>query len=173
MKSPLKSKFIALTLSTLAFLVFAQLADAGWGRRGRRQQVAYAQACPSQQFARSPSGGSVTPPYPSPVVTPSVGGASDVGLGWINAVRARVGIRPLGYDPAMGSVAANNNAHQRSRGLGHWFRGDTRQNAGMGPLDAIQSLWLASGAHAAAIFDPNITVGAVAYDGQFATFSAR
>src|SRR5215472_12894244 len=37
----------------------------------------------------------------------------------LNRIRARMGLAPAAYDPALSSWAAQNNAAQSSRGLGH------------------------------------------------------
>jgi hypothetical protein len=97
----------------------------------------------------------------------------DYGLGWINAYRASCGLHPLAYDPAMASVATINNSIQRTRGLGHHYRGDRVQNAGMGSLPTILSMWAADPPHRAILLDRSITAGAVVWDGYHATFSAR
>lgn len=89
---------------------------------------------------------------------------------WLNAVRAQYGRSPLAFDAALQRNAAINS----SRGFGHsWFGGATRQNVGMGSLQAVQSMWLASPAHVAALLDPGITKYGLACVNGVWTYSAR
>jgi uncharacterized protein YkwD len=95
-------------------------------------------------------------------------------LGWLNAERARRGFSPVTWDAALAADAAANNAQQSARGLGHFYLGSARrQNAGMGALGQVESMWLASPAHAAALFDPSIRLVGLAGAGPYWTYNAR
>jgi uncharacterized protein YkwD len=152
-------KLSALALSASFILALAITeSDAGWRCRARRRPRCQpapmaAQAAPAQAYAVAPS-------------------ASDPGafLAWINAVRSRSGLRPVGWDQDMAADAAQNSA----RGFGHFFMGRARrQNAGVGQLGAVESAWLQSPAHASAILDPSITAVGLAGVGGVWTFAAR
>ncbi len=74
-------------------------------------------------------------------------------VGWLNSQRSMRGLSAVGYDPGLSSWAALNSA----AGFGHSVRAGRRQNAGVGSLESVCTGWLASPAHAAALFDPSIT----------------
>jgi len=89
---------------------------------------------------------------------------------WINSVRARVGLRPVGWSDNLASYAAVNS----SRGFGHTYMGGTRrQNVGVGALSTVQAMWLQSGGHWDAIADPTITEVGLAYVNGVWTMNAR
>jgi hypothetical protein len=92
---------------------------------------------------------------------------------WLNATRARYGLRPVGYDPNLTSWAHMNNAQQTRRGLGHYVMGPARrQNSALGNAASIGSIWMASPAHRAALLDPTIRWIGVAGWGAYWTFNA-
>mgnify|MGYP002378940839 CR=1 FL=1 len=92
---------------------------------------------------------------------------------WLNAVRAAYGLGMVGYDPNLAGWAAMNNAQQAALGLGHHVMGPARrQNSGMGDVASVESMWMASPAHLAALLDPTITSIGIAGAGMWWTFNA-
>jgi uncharacterized protein YkwD len=92
---------------------------------------------------------------------------------WLNATRARYGLRPVGYDPNLAQWAAVNNAQQQYRGMGHYVMGPSRrQNCAVGNSASIGSMWMNSPAHRAALLDPNIRWIGLAGLGAYWTFNA-
>lgn len=92
---------------------------------------------------------------------------------WLNATRAAYGLPAVGYDPSLASWAAMNNQHQASYGIGHFVFGPgRRQNSAMGAFPGIESMWMASPAHAAALLDPTIRWIGIAGLGAYWTFLA-
>ena len=93
---------------------------------------------------------------------------------WLNATRAAYGLPAVGHDPNLSSWAAVNNSHQASRGMGHFVMGPARrQNAAMGGYPGIESMWMASPAHRAALLDPTIRWIGIAGLGAYWTFNAN
>jgi uncharacterized protein YkwD len=94
-------------------------------------------------------------------------------LNWLNSTRAAYGLPAVGYDPNLESWAAMNSAEQASRGIGHFVMGPARrQNSAMGGFPGIESMWMNSPAHRAALLDPTIQwIGIAAY-GAYWTFNA-
>jgi hypothetical protein len=93
---------------------------------------------------------------------------------WLNATRAAYGLTAVGYDPNLASWAALNNGHQASRGMGHFVMGPARrQNSAMGVFPGIESMWMASPAHRAALLDPTIRWIGIAALGAYWTFNAN
>ncbi len=94
-------------------------------------------------------------------------------MNWLNATRAAYGLGAVGYDPNLENWAAMNSAQQASSGLGHFVMGPARrQNSAMGGFPGIESMWMASPAHRAALLDPSIQwIGIAAY-GAYWTFNA-
>ena len=94
--------------------------------------------------------------------------------GWLNATRARYGLRPVGFDPNLAGWAATNNSQQAARGMGHHVMGPARrQNCAMGQAASIGAMWMASPAHQSALLDPSITMIGIAGLGTYWTFNAR
>ncbi len=94
-------------------------------------------------------------------------------VNWLNATRAQYGLRPVGYDPNLTNWAAQNNAQQNSRGLGHFVMGPARrQNSAMGNYASIGAMWMGSPAHRAALLDPTISFVGIAGAGAYWTFNA-
>jgi uncharacterized protein YkwD len=92
---------------------------------------------------------------------------------WLNGVRAQYGLPAVAYDDNLSRWADQNNAHQNSRGLGHFVMGPARrQNSAMGGYGSIGSMWLASPAHASALLDPSIRAIGIAGSGAYWTFNA-
>lgn len=92
---------------------------------------------------------------------------------WLNQTRAAYGLPAVGYDPNLESWAAQNSMQQASSGIGHFVMGPARrQNSAMGGFPGIESMWMNSPAHRAALLDPTIRwVGIAAY-GAYWTFNA-
>jgi hypothetical protein len=92
---------------------------------------------------------------------------------WLNATRAAYGLGAVGYDPNLASWAAMNNNSQAAYGIGHFVMGPARrQNSAMGGFPGIESMWMASPAHAAALLDPTIRWIGIASYGAYWTFNA-
>ncbi len=92
---------------------------------------------------------------------------------WLNATRAAYGLPAVGYDPNLESWAAMNNNSQASYGIGHFVMGPARrQNSAMGGFPGIESMWMASPAHRAALLDPTIRWIGIAGYGAYWTFNA-
>lgn len=87
---------------------------------------------------------------------------------WLNFQRQSRGLGPLAYDANLASIAAANS----SRGFGHHGLHRGRENVGMGALGTVQSMWLSSPLHAAALFDPGVTRYGVACVGNVWTYCA-
>lgn len=95
-------------------------------------------------------------------------------LSWLNAYRARFYRNPVTLDPALSADAAASNAAMRRFGFGHHFRYAPNQKCvGMGSLATIEAMWQADPPHNAWLLKPGLTAVGVAFDGQYATFSAR
>ena len=95
-------------------------------------------------------------------------------LNWLNATRAAYGLSAVGYDPNLSSWAAVNNDHQAASGIGHFVMGPARrQNSAMGGFPGIESMWMASPAHRAALLDPTIRWIGIAGLGAYWTFNAN
>ena len=92
---------------------------------------------------------------------------------WLNGVRASYGLPAVGYDPNLESWASMNSAQQATSGMGHYVMGPARrQNSAMGGFPGVESMWMASPAHRAALLDPSIRwIGVAAY-GAYWTFNA-
>src|SRR5579885_1611942 len=92
---------------------------------------------------------------------------------WLNATRAAYGVPAVGYDPNLESWAAMNSAQQAASGIGHFVMGPARrQNSAMGGFPGIESMWMASPAHRAALLDPTIRWIGIASYGAYWTFNA-
>ena len=92
---------------------------------------------------------------------------------WLNSTRAAYGLPAVGYDPNLASWAAMNNNHQAAYGMGHHVMGPARrQNSAMGGFPGIESMWMSSPAHAAALLDPTIRWIGIAGLGAYWTFNA-
>jgi len=112
------------------------------------------------------------PAATAPVATAPVGDAYGF-TAWLNATRAAYGLAAVGYDPNLESWAAMNSAQQASSGLGHFVMGPARrQNSAMGGFPGIESMWMASPAHRAALLDPSIQWIGIAVYGAYWTFNA-
>jgi uncharacterized protein YkwD len=93
---------------------------------------------------------------------------------WLNSTRAAYGLAPVGYDPNLAGWAAANNDQQAARGMGHHVMGPaTRQNSAVGGFPGVESMWMASPAHRAALLDPTIRWIGIAGLGAYWTFNAN
>jgi uncharacterized protein YkwD len=93
---------------------------------------------------------------------------------WLNATRASYGLPAVNHDPNLSSWAAMNNNQQASYGIGHFVMGPARrQNSAMGAFPGIESMWMASPAHRAALLDPTIRWIGIAGLGAYWTFNAN
>jgi uncharacterized protein YkwD len=93
---------------------------------------------------------------------------------WLNATRAQYGLAPVAYDPNLSSWAAQNNAQQQSRGMGHYVFGPARrQNSATGSYSSIGAMWMGSPMHRAALLDPSIRWIGIAGLGAYWTFNAN
>jgi uncharacterized protein YkwD len=94
-------------------------------------------------------------------------------LSWLNSTRAAYGLPAVGYDPNLESWASANNMQQASRGMGHYVMGPARrQNSAMGGFPGVESMWMGSPAHRAALLDPTIRWIGIAGYGAYWTFNA-
>ncbi len=95
-------------------------------------------------------------------------------LSWLNSTRASYGLAAVGYDPNLESWASANNMQQASRGMGHYVMGPARrQNSAMGGFPGVESMWMSSPAHRAALLDPTIRWIGIASYGAYWTFNAN
>ncbi len=138
-------------------------------------QTSYVQ--PNAQPAATPAPAATAAPATAAPATaaPATAASGDAYgfLGWLNATRASYGLSAVGYDPNLEAWAAQNSAQQAASGIGHFVMGPARrQNSAMGGFPGIESMWMASPAHRAALLDPTIQwIGIAAY-GAYWTFNA-
>lgn len=172
-------RFHKLTIAAMVLVAtLTRQADAGkW--RHRRARACRAPACYQPAPMASPQayqGAAVQPaPQPAPVAPSpsSAPGGDPYGFtAWLNATRAAYGLPAVGYDPNLESWAAMNSAQQASSGIGHFVMGPARrQNSAMGGFPGIESMWMASPAHRAALLDPTLTWVGIAQVGAYWTFN--
>jgi uncharacterized protein YkwD len=94
-------------------------------------------------------------------------------LAWLNSTRAQHGLAAVGYDQNLANWAAQNNAQQNARGIGHFVMGPARrQNAAMGNGASIGTMWMNSPAHRATLLDPSIRAIGLAGAGMYWTLNA-
>lgn len=117
----------------------------------------------------------VAPAQPVYAAAPVVASGDPYGFtAWLNGIRASYGLGPVSYDANLANWAAMNNDQQAARGLGHHVMGPARrQNSAMGGFPGIESMWMASPAHRAALLDPTITFIGIAGAGAWWTFNAN
>ncbi len=134
-------------------------------------QTSYVAPQPAQAAA-APEPAANAPTATAPAPTAPAGDPYGF-LSWLNSTRAAYGLPAVGYDPNLESWAAMNSAEQASRGIGHFVMGPARrQNSAMGGFPGVESMWMASPAHRAALLDPTIQwIGIAAY-GAYWTFNA-
>jgi hypothetical protein len=99
-----------------------------------------------------------TPPAATEATAPVVTGDPYGFIGWLNST----------------NWAAENNNQQAARGMGHFVMGPARrQNAAIGSISNIGSMWMNSPAHRAALLDPTIRWIGIAGLGAYWTFNAN
>ncbi len=94
----------------------------------------------------------------------------------INRFRASAGLPPLAYDHELSVWAANNNAEQAVRGLGHHVNPNCYQNSAWNTPDAQSTAdeWMNSPAHRANMLSPNVTRFGIAFGpGPYWTLNAK
>jgi len=95
-------------------------------------------------------------------------------VSWLNSIRARAGLRPVGWDQNLANWASRNSAACQGRGLGHFVMGPARrQNAAMGSPATIGGQWMNSPPHRAAMLDPSVTAIGLAGIGSYWTLNFR
>ncbi len=144
------------------------------------QQPQYVQPAVQPQYYQSAYAGmeaTAVQPVQAQAAAPDPAAASGDPYGftsWLNGLRASYGLGAVGHDPNLSSWAAMNNDQQAARGLGHHVMGPARrQNSAMGGFPGIESMWMASPAHRAALLDPTITWIGIAGAGAWWTFNAN
>lgn len=138
-------------------------------------QSAYAGMEAAQAAPAQPTYAATAPAEAAPAQAPAASYGDPYGFtAWLNGIRASYGLGAVGYDPNLASWAAMNNDQQAARGLGHHVMGPARrQNSAMGGFPGIESMWMASPAHRAALLDPTITWIGIAGAGAWWTFNAN
>lgn len=127
-----------------------------------RRRACYSTTTTSSSFQTNATSSAVPP------LSPGCGFTS-----WLNSVRAGYGLSPVGDDPNLCAWAAQNNAQQAARGVGHFVMGPARrQNSAVGSYESIGAMWLSSPAHRAALLDPTIRWIGVAGFGAYWTYNA-
>lgn len=168
---------IILKTSTLLSLTLALLAIGGTGTVNAQQYAPAQAARPAPTYYYQSNYYAPSQPaqyaYPAQAQQP-VSGDPYGFTSWLNSTRASYGLAPVGYDPNLAGWAAQNNAHQQSRGMGHYVMGSARrQNSAMGSYSSIGSMWMNSPAHRAALLDPSIRWIGIAGAGAYWTFNAN
>ena len=148
------------------------------GRRGLcHKPVAYSRRQAPVSRVRRGGAGAVyaQPAQPKPTRDRPTPAGDPYGFtAWLNGTRASYGLAPVGYDPGLSGWAAQNNAQQQARGMGHYVMGPARrQNSAMGNSASIGAMWMASSAHRAALLDPSIRWIGIAGLGAYWTFNAN
>jgi uncharacterized protein YkwD len=94
-------------------------------------------------------------------------------LATVNYYRSLRGLHPWAFDGHLYNSAINNNAWQRTRGMGH-YDVPSAQNSAWGAQDVMSVLhmWAASPGHAATLFG-GYSFAAIAFDGVYWTLNAR
>lgn len=94
----------------------------------------------------------------------------------LNAQRASAGLPPLAYDHNLSAWAAQNNAEQSARGLGHFINPNCFQNSAWNTPDAPSTAdeWMNSPPHRANMLSPSATKFGIAYGpGPYWTLNAQ
>ena len=96
--------------------------------------------------------------------------------GILNNYRATAGLAPLAYDHDLSAWAAQNNAEQANRGLGHHVNPNCYQNSAWNTPDAARTAeeWINSPPHRANLLVSNATRFGIAYGpGPYWTLNAQ
>jgi hypothetical protein len=94
----------------------------------------------------------------------------------INRIRAEAGLPALAYDHDLSAWAAQNNAEQSARGMGHHVNPNCHQNCAWNTPDAasVAEAWMESRGHRANMLAPWITTFGIAFGpGPYWTMNAR
>jgi hypothetical protein len=94
----------------------------------------------------------------------------------LNQHRAAHGLAPLAYDHDLSGWAAQNNAAQSSRGIGHHITINCYQNCAWNTPDAASTAeeWMNSRGHRANMLEPSATRFGIAYGpGPYWTMNAK
>jgi hypothetical protein len=96
--------------------------------------------------------------------------------GIINRIRSEAGLPLLAYDHDLSIWAAQNNAEQASRGLGHHISPNCYQNCAWNTPDAgsVAEAWMESRGHRANMLSPEISRFGIAFGpGPYWTMNAK
>ena len=130
------------------------------------------QSFPTPQALPTPATPDKRPPSPTTGQATTTTTYEAYFITWLNGHRARHGIGPVAYNPALSYDAQMSNHAMRQRRFGHhWDVAPYNKNVGMGDPGTIMMLWASSPAHNAWLLRAS-EVG-VAFDGSYGTFSAR
>lgn len=94
----------------------------------------------------------------------------------LNAYRASAGLPPVAYDSDLSAWAAQNNAHQNHRGLGHHVNPNCFQNCAWNTPDVQRTAieWINSPGHRANMLSPSISRFGIAHGpGPYWTMNAQ
>ncbi|WP_422927834.1 CAP domain-containing protein [Singulisphaera sp. PoT] len=94
----------------------------------------------------------------------------------LNSYRASAGLAPLSYEPDLAGWAAQNNAEQANRGLGHHVNPNCLQNCAWNTPDAnsVASAWMESPGHRANMLNPSASRFGIAFGpGPYWTMNAQ
>lgn len=93
----------------------------------------------------------------------------------LNGYRAAAGLPPLAYDPDLSAWAAQNNAAQCQRGIGHHVNPNCYQNCAWNSTDAGSAAeqWMNSPGHRANMLEPSVSRFGIAFGpGPYWTMNA-
>jgi hypothetical protein len=94
----------------------------------------------------------------------------------LNHYRVAAGLPPLAYDHDLSAWAAQNNAEQSNRGLGHHVNPNCHQNCAWNAPDAVSvaAEWMNSPGHQANLLAPSLSRFGIAYGpGPYWTMNAQ
>jgi hypothetical protein len=94
----------------------------------------------------------------------------------LNRIRSDAGLSPVEYDHELSAWAAQNNAEQSSRGMGHHVNPNCYQNCAWNTPDAasVADAWMESRGHRKNMLAPGITRVGIAFGpGPYWTMNAR
>lgn len=91
----------------------------------------------------------------------------------VNYFRSLRGLHPFAFDGFLYNKAINNNAWQRTRGMGHYdYHGAQNSAWGAQDVNSVINMWTVSPGHAATLYG-GYTFAAIAFDGLYWTLNAR
>jgi hypothetical protein len=94
----------------------------------------------------------------------------------LNRYRSEAGLPPVAYDHELSAWAAQNNAEQSSRGMGHHINPNCYQNCAWNTPDAasVGEAWMESRGHRANMLAPSISRFGIAFGpGPYWTMNAK